>query len=353
MAFLKVTSPHAHSPVSTSTVMKTVVLATIPGAIALFSFFGWGLLTNLLIASTACLVFEALALKMRQRKISFYLQDYSALLTAALLALALPPYAPWWLIVVGSFFSIIVAKQLYGGLGYNPFNPAMVGYVVLLISFPVEMTRWAAPTGIFSTDMPSMLETLKLVIGFGDTAKINALIDGYTAATPLDVVKQNSGYTLDVLYTSSAAFSQGDWAGAGWEWVNVGFLFGGAYLLYKKIFTWHAPIAMLLSLSILSAVFYDGGSSSSHGSPLLHLFSGATMLGAFFIITDPVSSAVSTRGRLIYGAGIGVLTYIIRAWGNYPDAVAFSVLLMNFAAPFIDYYTQPRTYGHNRKSSTR
>jgi len=349
MAFLKVTSPHTHSPVSTSTVMKTVILATLPGAIALFAFFGWGLLANLLIAIIACLGFEALALKVRHRKISFYIKDYSAMLTAVLLALALPPYAPWWLIIVGSFFSIIVAKQLYGGLGYNPFNPAMVGYVVLLISFPVEMTRWAAPAGLLSSDLPSIIETIKLALDLSNTE----LMDAYTGATPLDLVKQNSSYTLETLYNNSAIFAQGDWAGKGWEWVNVGFLLGGVYLLYKKIFTWHAPIAMLIAIVILSVLFYDGGSSSSNGSPLLHLFSGATMLGAFFIVTDPVSSAVSKRGRIIYGAGIGVLTYIIRAWGNYPDALAFSVLLMNFSAPFIDYYTQPRTYGHNRKSPTR
>lgn len=344
MAFLKVTSPHAHSPLSTAKVMQTVCLATTPGIIALFSFFGWGVLTNLIVAITASLGFEALCLKIRKRKVSFYLSDCSAVLTAVLLALALPPYAPWWLIVVGCFFSIGVAKQLYGGLGYNPFNPAMVGYVVLLISFPVEMTRWAAPSGIFSADLPSLLQTVVLV--FTDAQP--ALIDAYTAATPLDVVKHNGGQTLQSLYEKSPAFIQGDWAGVGWEWVNAGFLMGGAYLLYRKIFSWHAPISMLVTLFVLSVIFYDGGSSQSNGSPLLHLFSGATMLGAFFIITDPVSSAVSHLGRIIFGTGIGVLTYIIRAWGNYPDALAFSVLLLNFAAPFIDYYTQPRTYGHNK-----
>jgi electron transport complex protein RnfD len=178
-------------------------------------------------------------------------------------------------------------------------------------------------------------------------------LDGYTGATPLDIVKQNTGLTIQGLYLENTMFNSGRFAGAGWEWINLAFLVGGIYLLYKKIFTWHAPLAMLAALTVLSAVFYDGGSSSSPGSPMFHLLSGATMFGAFFIVTDPVSSAVSTRGRLIYGAGIGALVYIIRAWGNYPDAVAFAVLLMNFAAPFIDYYTLPRTYGHSKANSGR
>lgn len=346
MAFLKVTSPHAHGPLSTDRVMKTVALSTLPGLAALTVFFGIGSIINVLIACTASIFFEAISLKLRNRNISFYLKDFSAIVTAVLLALALPPYAPWWLIAVGCFFSIVIAKQLYGGLGYNPFNPAMVGYVVLLISFPVEMTRWAVPNTILAdaASVPGIFDSLKIVFGFADSQ----LINGYTFATPLDILKQNNGYTLEGLYENSPVFSAADWAGAGWEWVNAGFLLGGAYLLYKKIFTWHAPVSMLLALIVLSALFYDGGSSTSYGSPVFHLFSGGTMLAAFFIITDPVSSAVSNRGRLIFGAGIGALIFVIRAWGNYPDAVAFSVLLMNFAAPFIDYYTKPRTYGHKK-----
>ncbi len=165
-------------------------------------------------------------------------------------------------------------------------------------------------------------------------------------ATPLDVLKQNNTELLQELWDKTPQF--GTWAGLGWEWANIGFLAGGLVLLYKKIFTWHAPISMLLALTIMSSIFYDSGSSASGGSPLFHLLSGATMLGAFFIVTDPVTSAVSNRGRMIYGALIGVLIYVIRMWGNYPDAVAFAVLLMNFAAPLLDHYTQPRTYGHSK-----
>jgi electron transport complex protein RnfD len=150
------------------------------------------------------------------------------------------------------------------------------------------------------------------------------------------------------LYSEKAIFSHGKWAGAGWEWVNLGFLAGGLFLLYKKIFTWHAPVCFITTLTVLSALFYDGGSSASQGSPLFHLLSGGTMLGAFFIITDPVTSATSPKGKMYYGAVIGLLVYLIRTWGNYPDAIAFSVLLMNLCAPTIDYYTLPRTYGHER-----
>lgn len=351
MAFIKVTSPHAHGTKSTSFIMQTVLFACIPGILALTVFFGVGTLLNLLLAVGFCLAFEALILKIRHRQIGFYLRDYSAVVTGFLLALAIPPYSPWWMIAVGCFFSIVIAKQLYGGLGYNPFNPAMVGYVVLLISFPLEMTRWAAPSTILLDlqSLPSLSEAIRLTFGFST----QQAIDAYTAATPLDIVKQNSSALLSDLYKEQRIFSQASWAAAGWEWVNIGFFIGGIYLLYKRIFTWHAPISMLITLCLLSAIFYDNGSSSSTGSPLFHLLSGGTMLGAFFIVTDPVTSAVSNRGRIVYGCGIGLLTYIIRAWGNYPDAVAFSVLLMNFSAPFIDYYTRPRVYGHTKGNDNK
>lgn len=342
------TSPHAHTAGDTGSVMRQVILACIPGVAALTLYFGLGILVNILLCALFCLAFEAATLALRRRAIAFTLRDCSALVTAVLLGIALPPYAPWWLLAVGCCFAIVVAKQLYGGLGCNPFNPAMVGYVVLLISFPVEMTQWLAPRG-FSADGAGLLQGLGQV--FLQTPL--AQIDGYTAATPLDVVKQNKALLLEDLYRQEPVLSLGRWAGAGWEWANLGFLAGGLYLLTRRVFTWHAPVSMLATLSLLAALFYDGGSSASPGSPLFHLLSGGTMLGAFFIATDPVSSAVSKKGRLVYGALIGVLIYVIRVWGNYPDAVAFAVLLMNFAAPFVDYYTLPRPYGHAKAGSGR
>ncbi|MFT5888307.1 MAG: electron transport complex protein RnfD [Zhongshania sp.] len=343
MGFLKVSSPHTHGPMTTARVMRLVLLATIPGLLALTWFFGFGTLMNVLWASITAMAFEALALKWRKRPLGFYLNDCSALVTAFLLGIALPPAAPFWLIMVGTGFAILICKQLYGGMGYNPFNPAMAAYVMLLISFPVEMTSWMAPKGSFAGDLLGPIDALRYCFGFGRDS-----IDAITMATPLDVLKQNNSLLIDDLWSQSPQFGQ--FAGIGWEWANMGFLLGGIYLLYRRVFTWHGPLSMLASLSLMAVFFYDGGSSASGGSPLFHLFSGATMLGAFFIVTDPVTSAVSNRGRIIYGALIGVLVYIIRGWGNYPDAVAFAVLLMNFAAPFIDHFTQPRTYGHAKQA---
>jgi len=341
MALMRITSPHAHGPMSTTRVMQNVLLATIPGILVLTHFFGFGTLVNILWGCTLALAFESMALLLRRRPIAFYLKDYSAVVTATLLCIALPPYAPWWLIAVGMAGAILIAKHLYGGLGYNPFNPAMVGYVILLISFPVQMTAWSAPRG--AGELPGLMDALQACF-------TPAAFDGVTMATPLDLLKQNNSLLMEDLWQQSPLF--GRWAGLGWEWANLAFLGGGLWLLYQRIFTWHAPVAMLASLGLMAALFYDGGSSASGGSPLFHWLSGATMLGAFFIVTDPVTSAVSLRGRLIYGAVIGILIYLIRVWGNYPDAIAFAVLIMNFAAPFIDHYTQPRTYGHSRGEDT-
>lgn len=345
MALLRTTSPHLHAPQTTQHVMQQLLLATIPGLLALLWHFGWGSLINILIAGATALTSEAAIVSARKRPVWFYLRDCSALVTAVLIGLALPPLAPWWVVVVGTAFAIIIAKHLFGGMGYNPFNPAMVGYVVLLISFPVEMTTWPVAHSMLAADLvpPSLWESIQIVFQFSGSS-----VDAFTAATPLDTFKHNSGLLVEQFYQQEAWFVVGHWAGAGWEWVNLGFLAGGCYLLYKKIFTWHAPVAMLSALTLMAWLNNDGGSSFSNGPASLHLLSGATMLGAFFIVTDPVTSAVSNSGRLIYGASIGVLIFVIRAWGNYPDAVAFAVLLMNFAAPFIDYYTLPRTYGHNR-----
>lgn len=340
MALSNISSPHLSRPGDTGSVMRQVLLATVPGILVLCWFFGWGVLINLLWATSFAVGFEALMLKIRQRPIGFYIKDYSALVTAVLLGIALPPHSPWWLIAVGIGFAIVLAKHLYGGLGYNPFNPAMVGYVVLLISFPLEMTRWAAPTDINAG--------LSFLQAFQASLSESVRLDAITMATPLDVFKQNNSQMVSELWTQS----QFGWLGGhGWEWANIAFLAGGIYLLKQRIFSWHAPIAMLLALAFMAAVFYDGGSSRSGGSPFFHLFTGASMFGAFFIVTDPVTSAVSLRGRVIYGAGVGVLVYLIRSYGNYPDAVAFAVLLMNFAAPLIDHYTVPTVYGQRENKS--
>ena len=334
-------SPHTRRRQDTGDIMRLVILASVPGMLALTYHFGSGVLINVVIATISCISAEAAILSLRNRPVQTYLQDYSAVVTAVLLGLALPPLVSWWVVVVASVFSIVVAKQLYGGLGSNPFNPAMVGYVVVLISFPIEMTTWVTPLALLpeGTYHPSLWQSIAIVFGHATP------VDGITGATPLDLFKHNDGLLVSQIYADHSLFNQASFAGVGWEWANVAFLIGGVALMKKGVFTWHAPGAMLLSLALMSLLFWDGGSSESPGSPVLHLFSGATMLGAFFIITDPVSSATSQRGRLVYGALIGVLIYVIRAWGDYPDALAFAILLGNLCAPLIDRYTIPQPYG--------
>ena len=338
MALIRQTSPHTLGKNKTSHIMRLVLIALIPALAAQVWFFGWGVIINLIWCSLVALGSEALILALRKRPLSFYLKDNSALVTAWLLAMALPPGSPWWLSLIGVSFAIIFGKQLYGGMGYNPFNPAMLGYVLLLVSFPLEMSSWFAPHGAGLT-AASMGDSLTSIIG-------GVSVDAWTMATPLDVVRENTSLTMTELWKTSPQLS--GMTGLGWLWVNLGFLAGGLFLLKEKVFTWHAPVAMLTALTVMSLVFWNGTGSASNGSPIFHLLSGASMMGAFFIVTDPVSGATSNKGRLIFGCGVGVITYIIRVWGGYPDGVAFATLLMNMAAPAIDYWTQPRTYGHRK-----
>ncbi len=335
MRFKTITSPHARKGNQVNNVMLDVLIALIPGALALTWFFGWGIIINILIAGAAALLVEAIFLMLRRRPVISTLKDNSALVTACLLALAIPPLSPWWLTFTGILFAIVFAKQLYGGLGYNPFNPAMVGYVVLLIAFPLEMTQWLA-----ANNSLSFTDSLHVIL-FGP-ASVGGW-DAITGATPLDTVKTELALMKPLADIQSQTLF-GMVGGKGWETVALLFFIGGGYLLYKRVITWHTPVAMLLSLFVISGIFYLVD-SSQYTSPLFHLFSGGAMLGAFFIATDPVSSCTSNKGKLVYGAGIGILTYIIRSWGGYPDGVAFAVLLMNMTAPFIDYYTKPRVFG--------
>lgn len=338
MALIRITSPHIHKPASTADIMRLVILATLPGLLAMTFFFGWGTLINIVWAALLALVFEAACIKARKRPLSFYLKDNSAVLTAVLLALALPPFVPWWLTAVAVFVAIVISKQLYGGIGQNPFNPAMVAYALVLISFPVEMTRWTAPFVLLpeGSHTLSFIQTISVI--FGQTT---SLLDGVTSATPLDIMRHRGGLTTEEIWRQSPILAN---VGA-WHAVSAAYVMGGIFLIYKKIITWHTPVALLGALGAVATLFYLV-SPDTYADPFFHLTVGGTMLGAFFIATDPVTSATSNKGKLIYAAGIGCLIYTIRTWGSYPDAVAFGVLLMNLAAPFIDQYTQPRTYGH-------
>ena len=338
------TSPHIHADISIRKMMSRVLIALVPATICYTWFFGWGLLINMGIGIATALTCEFLMLKARQRPVHPFLTDGSVLVTAVLLAFCIPPLAPWWLMVLGVSFSVIVAKHLYGGLGYNPFNPAMIGYVMLLISFPKDMTVWLPPLTLSQLDF-SFIDTLNAV--FLGTFPSGFTLDALSAATPLDLIKTQLNIDITVGETKSTHAIFGDFGGIGWEWIGNWIFLGGVWLIYKKVISWHIPVAVLGSLFTISLIFYLKD-ADHYSSPMFHIFSGAAMLGAFFIATDPVSAATTPMGRIIYGIGIGVLTYVIRVWGGYPDGIAFAVLLMNLAAPTIDYYTQPRVYGHKR-----
>ncbi|MCG6870311.1 MAG: electron transport complex subunit RsxD [Gammaproteobacteria bacterium] len=342
MKFPTETSPHVISHANVPSVMRQVAYALVPGTAAMAWYFGWGVLFNIVIAVTVALASEAAVLRLRNRPVQPALTDCSAILTGWLLALALPPLIPWWLTALGTGFAIVVAKQLYGGLGHNPFNPAMTGYVVLIISFPAELTQWPPP-GMLAEVHFGPLETLGIIL----TGELpNALTwDSVTQATPLDTMRTHLGLyeTLEEIRQSPI---WGDFGGRGWEWIGNWYLIGGLWLVFRKVVDWRIPAGVLGGLILISTFFYLAD-PDIHPFPAFHVFSGGVMLGAFFIATDPVSASGTPLGRLIYGAGIGVLIYVIRTWGGYPDAVAFAVLLMNAAAPMIDQYTRPRTYGHD------
>ncbi len=346
MAFKLASSPHLTGTAQTQNVMLKVILCALPGVFAQCYFFGAGALIQVLLGITTAIVTEAAILKLRQRPIKATISDNSAALTGLLIGIAVPALAPWWIVVIGTLFAILVVKQLYGGLGNNIFNPAMAAYVMLLISFPVQMTTWVAPAGGALNEV-NILTSLQIIFQGASPEVILAYrsgFDGITMATPLDTIKTSLsfGLTINEALTKNS-FSSG--FGIGWVWINLAYLLGGLCMLKLKLIRWHTSVAVLVSLFICASVGYLLN-PDTHTGPLLHLFSGATMLAAFFIATDPVTAATSVKGRLIFGAIIGILVYVIRSFGGYPDAFAFAILLANLCAPFIDYYVKPRAYGH-------
>lgn len=325
--------------------MRIVLYALAPTIVLHVYFFGVGLLVQILLGTATALVAEALALRLRRKPVEPFLKDGSAIVTAALLALCLPPLAPWWLVVSGTAFAILLAKHLYGGLGANPFNPAMVGYAVLLVSFPVQLLQWLPPAGMDVEHARLTIgETLQTILTGSLPSRLTW--DAVTSPTPLEALRTNLKLGMTMAEARAAPIF-GTLGGRGWEWINLATLGGGIVLLASRVIRWHIPVAMLGAIVVCASLMYvvDPG---AYAGPIFHLTSGASLLGAFFIATDPISAATSDRGRLIYGAGIGVLTYVIRTWGGYPDGVAFAVLLMNLSVPLIDRYTIPRIYGHAR-----
>jgi electron transport complex protein RnfD len=290
-------------------------------------------------------------LKLRNRPILNTLKDGSALLTAILIAIAIPPLAPWWIIVIGTIFAIVFVKQLYGGLGNNIFNPAMAAYVLLLISFPVQMTLWLPVQSLQPYSLTLLDQVNSIFTGFTldgySVQQLTISIDGLTMSTPLNTARDalHSGLTMTEML-DSIQFKLSSWEAI--QWVNAGFLFGGLILLFKRVILWYIPVSFLLGMTIFSLVAY-AYNPDLNSSPWFHLFSGATMLGAFFIMTDPVSAATTVKGRILFGLLIALIVVIIRNVGGYPDAIAFAVLLGNMCVPLIDYYTQPKSYGGHLK----
>jgi Na+-translocating ferredoxin:NAD+ oxidoreductase subunit D len=334
------TPPYLLQANSVTRVMSRVCLALLP-AIAVYTWLiGPAVILQIAIASVVALAAEAAMLGLRNKPLQPFLTDGSAIVTAWLIALAFPPMVPWWLVVVATLFAIVVAKHLYGGLGQNPFNPAMIAFAVCIVSFPALMSHWPS-TGL---RLP-FGEQFRIVFGFTQD------LDALSAATPLDALKTalKTGSGIDVPSLLANQKLYGYFAGRGWEWVATAYLLGGLWLWRQKIITWQVPTAFLVAFAALSGVLwlYQPG---QYASPLFHLFSGGSMLGAFFIATDPVSGCTTPRGKLIFGAGAGLLAYVIRVFGGYPDGIAFAILLMNITAPLIDLFTQPPIFGMKKSS---
>lgn len=342
MSIKPVSGPHVIAVRRVDDIMRKVIFALLPATAWGVFLFGWPALYLCLVTVASALLFEAFCLKLKGVTATPYLRDGSAILTGLLVAMTLPPWAPWWIGVVGSAIAIILGKQVYGGLGQNLFNPAMLARVALLISFPIEMTTWVKVKPILVG--PGPVESL--AITFSDLPA-----DAVTGATALGAVK--TGFSLqqtlpDLLHDFSSPLSF-----IGWERGSLGetssllILAGGIWLQRRGIIQWHAPVSLLVTIALLATVFHVVDSTHYLG-PWVHLNSGAVMLVAFFIATDYVTSPNTPQGQVIFGAGCGALIYIIRTWGGYPEGTGFAVLLMNAVTPLIDHYVRPRIYGRYR-----
>ena len=335
------TSPYLLKDTSVSQVMIQVCIALMPGIFAYTWLIGPAILMQLSIATLAALLAETLMLKIQGKPLAMFLSDGSAIVTAWLIALTFPPLAPWWLVFTGTVFAIVIAKHLYGGLGQNPFNPAMVAFAVCIVSFPALMSQWPN-IGL----QLGLKEQLDIILGLAPS------VDALSGATPLDSLKtalKLGDGSIDVANLLANQDIFGNFAGRGWEWVATGYLLGGLWMWQRKVITWHIPFAFIAAMSLVSGALWLYN-PAQFANPLFHLLSGGSMIGAFFIATDPVSGCTTPRGKLIFGAGAGLLAYIIRVFGGYPDGVAFAVLLMNLCAPLIDLLNQPAIFGMKEKS---
>lgn len=342
-SFNSSTSPFTHDVSSVRKTMIQVQYAAIPALLTHIYFFGWGITIQWTLAIITLLLVETAMLKLRNRPIIPYLADMSGLITVTGIVFCIPPDASWWIVVSGVTFALVFGKHLYGGLGYNPFNPAMLGYAFLLISFPAQVTQWTLPAEVLGLHL-SFWDSAAIIFN-GHTGSLG--LDQITGATPLGEVKTALstgtpvGATLNTKIFGDNAFP------IGWGEINLAFLLGGLWLLYTRTIRWQYPVGFLVGLALMAFIFHQ--IDPSHYAPVsYHLLSGGVMLAAFFIITDPVTSSTTPMGRLIYAFGIGIMVYIIRNWGGFPDGIAFGVLILNMFVPLIDQYTTPRVFGHKK-----
>ncbi len=321
-------SPHVFGDQSVKKIMYGVVIAMIPAMLVSFYFFGLDALRVIVISVASCLLFEYLIQKFLMKE-ELTINDGSAVVTGVLLAFNVPANLPVWIILVGALISIGIGKMSFGGLGKNPFNPALVGRVFLLISFPVQMTSWPIPKPLFAP----------------------GLTDAITGPTPLGILKEGvkAGKTVgeimgDPAFPDYIDTMIGYQSGSLGEMSAIALLLGGIYMLFRKIITWEIPMAYIVSVVAFTGILWLID-PSCYVDPLFHLLTGGLMLGIFYMATDMVSSPMSRRGQLIFGAGCGILSILIRVWGAYPEGVSFAILIMNAFVPLLNKYLKPKRFG--------
>ena len=315
-------SPHIHSGDSTQKIMYRVVYAMIPALLWSVFVFGLDALRVTLIAVVACLAFEYVIQKYLM-KIKPVITDGSALVTGILLAFNVPSNLPWWIIVIGAMAAIGIGKLSFGGLGSNIFNPALVGRVFLLISFPVQMTSWPVNnrSGIDAVTSATPLNIIK---------------EGITNGTPISEISKNLPSTIEMLF--------GEIGGSLGEISALLLILGGLYMLFTKVITWHIPVSIIATVAIVAGIFW-AVNPEIYINPTYHILTGGLMLGAIFMATDMVSSPMNPKGQMVYGVGIGLITISIRLFGAYPEGISFAILIMNAFTPLINTYVKPKRFG--------
>ncbi|MDQ6979788.1 MAG: RnfABCDGE type electron transport complex subunit D [Mariprofundaceae bacterium] len=346
---IHISPPHQHGGDSIRATMLSVMIALLPATLCAVWLFGWLAVWQIMTCMGVCMLGEWVALRMMARPSR--LSDGSAALTGLLLALTLPALVPWWMTVCGSLFAIILGKQLYGGLGYNPFNPALSARVILLISFPLAMTSWLLPAATMPAAVDLYDVTTTLTLFFGGVESLGLTLDGMTAATPLGYIKTDAMQGIAVAaslqahdYSYFNAFV-GNEGGSLGETSALALLIGGILMLARGTIRWHIPVTYIATVAVLAAIFH-AVDADRFAPPLFHVLAGGLLLCAFFMATDPVSSPMTVQGHIVFGIGCGLLTWVIRTWGGYPEGAMFAVLLMNCTVPLIDQYCRPRVYGH-------